>query len=52
MLACHLAAHHALWKRWGTRLPAPVLGTAYAVLLTAALVLTPVTGKPFIYFQF
>jgi alginate O-acetyltransferase complex protein AlgI len=51
-LACHVAAHHALWKRWGTRLPAPALGFGYAVLLTAALVLTPVAGKPFIYFQF
>jgi alginate O-acetyltransferase complex protein AlgI len=34
------------------RLPAPVLGLGYAVLLTLALLLSPGSEKAFIYFQF
>jgi alginate O-acetyltransferase complex protein AlgI len=34
------------------RLPAPVLGMGYAVLLTVALLLSPGSEKAFIYFQF
>jgi hypothetical protein len=33
-------------------LPAPVLGTAYAVALNFALLLAPPQGNTFIYFQF
>jgi alginate O-acetyltransferase complex protein AlgI len=52
VLACHLAARRDLWRRLADRLPAPVLGAVYALLLTLCLVLAPPTGKPFIYFQF
>jgi alginate O-acetyltransferase complex protein AlgI len=34
------------------RLPAPALGFSYAIILTLALLLSPDTGKAFIYFQF
>jgi hypothetical protein len=52
-----LALGHALgasgvWKRWGVRLPAPVMGLGYALLLSLTLVLAPDTGKAFIYFKF
>jgi alginate O-acetyltransferase complex protein AlgI len=40
------------WLAWYERLPAPVRGLGYASALTAALVLTPVTTKTFIYFAF
>jgi alginate O-acetyltransferase complex protein AlgI len=49
---CHLVALRGLWNRLALRLPEPVLGAAYAAVLTLALVLTPGTGKAFIYFQF
>jgi alginate O-acetyltransferase complex protein AlgI len=48
----HGLAHSGVWKRWATRLPAPVLGAGYAAAACLALVLTPIQGKPFIYFQF
>jgi alginate O-acetyltransferase complex protein AlgI len=38
--------------QWLARLPAPLLGTVYVLLLSICLLLTPPTGKPFIYFQF
>ena len=41
-----------LWEKIYRRLPAPVLGTGYAVCLCAALVLAPDNGTTFIYFQF
>jgi alginate O-acetyltransferase complex protein AlgI len=34
------------------KLPAPAIGFSYAVILTLALLLSPDTGKAFIYFQF
>ena len=42
----------SLWKRIADRLPAPVLGGCYALLLCVCLVLAPGSGKTFIYFQF
>jgi hypothetical protein len=51
MWICHAAACWAPWKKmW--RLPAPIQGFAYAAALVLAQVLTPDTGKAFIYFQF
>ncbi len=47
----HLAAPLA-GRRWHLRLPAPVLGLGYAVVVALALLLTPSAAKPFIYFQF
>jgi alginate O-acetyltransferase complex protein AlgI len=41
-----------LWKKLAVRLPAPMLGFGYAVVLTLAMVLAPDSGKAFIYFQF
>jgi alginate O-acetyltransferase complex protein AlgI len=49
---CHLLAHRGLWKRLAVRLPAPVMGLGYAVVLTLSLLLAPVMNKAFIYFQF
>jgi alginate O-acetyltransferase complex protein AlgI len=48
----HAVGASGVWKRWGGRLPAPVLGLGYALLLTLTLVLAPDTGKAFIYFKF
>ena len=49
---CHALAQRGLWKSIAIRLPAPVLGCGYAMVLTLALVLAPDQGKAFIYFQF
>jgi alginate O-acetyltransferase complex protein AlgI len=48
----HAVAASGLWKRVVNWVPAPVLGGAYAVLLTLTMVLAPDSGKAFIYFQF
>jgi alginate O-acetyltransferase complex protein AlgI len=48
----HAAGATGLWKRWAPRVPAPILGVGYGLLLTLALILAPETGKAFIYFQF
>jgi alginate O-acetyltransferase complex protein AlgI len=40
------------WKRLSVRLPAPVMGMGYALLLTLTLVLAPDAGKAFLYFKF
>ncbi len=57
VLVAVLAVGHAvgaggLWRRWSERIPAPLLGTAYAVVLNFALLLAPPKGNTFIYFQF
>jgi len=49
---CHGVALRG-WHRVGlARMPAPVVGASYAVLLTFILVLAPASAKAFIYFQF
>jgi alginate O-acetyltransferase complex protein AlgI len=48
----HAVGASGLWRRLSERVPAPVLGTAYAVALNFALLLAPDAGKTFIYFQF
>jgi alginate O-acetyltransferase complex protein AlgI len=52
VVLCHALAQRNLWQRIAARLPAPVLGVGYALLLALCLVLAPITEKPFIYFQF
>jgi alginate O-acetyltransferase complex protein AlgI len=53
LMAClHLLARWNPWQRWLCRLPAPVLGGAYGVVLTATLLLSPQGNPAFIYFQF
>jgi alginate O-acetyltransferase complex protein AlgI len=52
LAVCHVVAATGLWRRWSVRLPAPILGGAYAVALNAALLLAPQSGMTFIYFQF
>ncbi len=52
VMACHLLVSSGLWKRIAERLPAPVLGVGYAIVLSLALLLSPLAGKAFIYFQF
>jgi alginate O-acetyltransferase complex protein AlgI len=52
-----VALAHALgaaggWKKQYECLPAPVRGFGYAAALTLTLLLTPMAGKTFIYFQF
>jgi alginate O-acetyltransferase complex protein AlgI len=52
IIAAHVFALGGIWKKWSVRMPAPLLGMSYAVLLTITLVLAPDAGKAFIYFQF
>lgn len=52
VLVCHILMYFEYWKRLVERMPPAVLGMSYAVLATLALVLTPESGKVFIYFQF
>ena len=52
IVAAHVFALSGLWKKWSVRMPAPILGMSYALLLTITLVLAPDSGKAFIYFQF
>ncbi len=52
VVACHLAGGKRWWERWHLHLPAPVLGSSYAFVLTAALMLAPNGTHPFIYFNF
>ena len=52
LLACYVVGRRNLWLKAADRLPAPVLGAGYALLLALCLVLAPVTEKSFIYFQF
>ncbi|TXT35357.1 MAG: D-alanine export protein [Planctomycetota bacterium] len=48
----HLIATTGLWKKLNERLPAPVLGAGYAMVLSLAILLSPASEKAFIYFQF
>jgi alginate O-acetyltransferase complex protein AlgI len=52
MAICHVLGQRGVWKKIAVRIPAPVIGFGYAVVLTVALVLAPDSGKAFIYFQF
>ncbi len=52
VLGSHALALGGGWKRLSNRIPAPALGVSYALVLTLALVLSPDSGKAFIYFQF
>ena len=52
MVLCHALGRRGLWKRIADRLPAPLLGVGYALVLALCLVCAPITEKPFIYFQF
>jgi alginate O-acetyltransferase complex protein AlgI len=48
----HLVGHFGVWRRLQERVPAPVLGGAYAFALSLALLFATDDGKAFIYFQF
>jgi alginate O-acetyltransferase complex protein AlgI len=52
LLIAHAIVRRGMWKPIFARLPGPVLGMGYSLLLTASLVLAPNGGKAFIYFQF
>jgi alginate O-acetyltransferase complex protein AlgI len=52
MALCHLLAYRHFWNKMSARLPAPMFGFGYAMVLTLILVLAPSSGKSFIYFQF
>jgi alginate O-acetyltransferase complex protein AlgI len=52
MILCHIIGHQEWFKRFAVRIPAPVMGFSYAVVLTVSLLLAPDSGKAFIYFQF
>jgi alginate O-acetyltransferase complex protein AlgI len=52
VVVCHLIRRFDCWPRWQVRLPASMLGFAYAAAVTLALFLAPSGTKPFIYFQF
>jgi alginate O-acetyltransferase complex protein AlgI len=52
VVVAHLVGLRGWWQRWHLRLPAPVLGTTYALALTVSLMLAPDGTTPFIYFNF
>jgi D-alanyl-lipoteichoic acid acyltransferase DltB (MBOAT superfamily) len=52
LFACQTLVRLGVWEKIYRRLPAPVLGTGYAMCLCAALILAPDNGTTFIYFQF
>jgi alginate O-acetyltransferase complex protein AlgI len=52
LFLCWILARRGFWRRITARLPAPVVGAAYGLLLSACMLLAPPTGQPFIYFQF
>ncbi|MBM3982066.1 MAG: MBOAT family protein [Planctomycetes bacterium] len=52
LFGCQWLVRSGVWAKVYPRLPAPVLGTGYALCLCAALVLAPDSGTTFIYFQF
>src|SRR5207248_1998494 len=52
VVICHAAAVTGAWHKWSVRLPAPVLGAAYALVVLVALMIAPADGQAFIYFQF
>jgi D-alanyl-lipoteichoic acid acyltransferase DltB (MBOAT superfamily) len=52
LFACQWLVRSGAWDWLYRRLPAPVLGTGYALCLCTALVLAPDNGSSFIYFQF
>ncbi len=52
LLVAHGIVQRGLWKPLLARLPSPVLGASYAVILAISLLLAPNGGKAFIYFQF
>lgn len=52
LFACQWLVRSGAWEWAYRRLPAPVLGTGYAVCLCTALVLAPNGGSTFLYFQF
>jgi alginate O-acetyltransferase complex protein AlgI len=49
---CHAAGRSGWWKRAARRLPAPVLGFSYALVLSLVLLFNLDSHKAFIYFQF
>jgi alginate O-acetyltransferase complex protein AlgI len=52
LAVCHAIGALGFWPWVQKRLPAPVLGVGYSVVLSLALLLAPPSGKAFIYFQF
>ena len=52
VVLCHAAGRSGWWQRAARRLPAPVLGFSYALVLSLVLLFNLDTGKAFIYFQF
>jgi len=52
VLLCHLLVKSGGWDYVHNRMPAPVLGTGYAVCLCTAMLLAPDASTTFIYFNF
>jgi hypothetical protein len=48
----HILTANSLWRYLIQRLPAPALGSLYAVAINLVLVLSADQGKTFIYFPF
>jgi alginate O-acetyltransferase complex protein AlgI len=48
----HYFGRRPLPGRWLARIPAPMVGVGYAMLLTLMLIVAPGSSKAFIYFQF
>jgi hypothetical protein len=52
LLGCCAVGRSKLWPSVADRIPAPLMGTGYALLLGLCLLLAPISEKAFIYFQF
>jgi alginate O-acetyltransferase complex protein AlgI len=49
---CHYLAATGNWRKFEPRIPAPVLGFGYAMVMMLCLLLAPPVGKQFVYFDF
>jgi hypothetical protein len=52
LVGCWALGRRSLWRNMASRLPAPLMGTGYALLLVLCVLLAPLSEKAFIYFQF
>ncbi len=48
----HLFGATGGWRKFSYRLPGPALGMSYSMVILLSMLLTPDSGKAFIYFQF
>lgn len=51
LMSCHLLAGTGWWKKLSERVPAPLMGTGYAVVLSLTLLIRPIAGQAFYLFS-